>query len=209
LIITYFIFLKVHLYIILLLGVISRFYSGIFSIFEKDFKKIVALSTLNQLSFIFVSLRIQFKEISFFHLCTHAFFKSLLFICVGVILHFIFNVQDNRVYRRLLITKAFVVFVFILTVINLTGIVFTSGFFSKDIVIEKIIFSVRRLLVISIFIFSIFFTFLYRIRLINFLLKRLYNNKLRYFRFSKIEQNVLFLGRLEASVFSFVFLKLF
>lgn len=113
-------------------------YSGLFSLVETDLKKLVALSTLNQLAFIIVSLRLGLKILSFFHLVTHAFFKSLLFINVGRVLHLNFRIQDFRQHSNGGYYSPLVLFRTILRLIRLIGIVFSTGFFSKDIILEKL-----------------------------------------------------------------------
>jgi len=61
--------------------------SGIGAMFERDIKKIIALSTLRQLGVMIFSLSIGIKDLAFFHLLTHALFKSLLFLCAGFYIH--------------------------------------------------------------------------------------------------------------------------
>ena len=73
-------------------------YSGVLSTVEMDLKKVVALSTLRQLSFIFFSLSMGLKILRFIHLGLHAIFKSMLFLNVGVLIHCIFRSQDLRVW---------------------------------------------------------------------------------------------------------------
>jgi NADH:ubiquinone oxidoreductase subunit 5 (subunit L)/multisubunit Na+/H+ antiporter MnhA subunit len=118
-------------------GLITIFYSGIFSLVERDFKKLVALSTLNQLAFIIVSLSLGLKILRFFHLVTHAFFKSLLFINVGGVLHLNFSTQDYRQHSNGGRYSPLILFRTILRLIRLIGLVFSTGFFSKDMILEK------------------------------------------------------------------------
>jgi len=76
------------------------FYRRVLSVLEMDFKKIIALSTLNQIRLIIFSLSLGLKIIVFFHLNSHAFFKSLLFIGAGCLIHYHFSLQDSRIYKR-------------------------------------------------------------------------------------------------------------
>src|SRR3982751_667902 len=72
---------------LLLFSVITIFISGVGANFEIDLKKIIALSTLSQLGVIIIILSLGIYELSYFHLITHALFKSLLFLCAGVYIH--------------------------------------------------------------------------------------------------------------------------
>lgn len=148
-------------WILLGCGVITIFYSGLFSLVERDFKKLVALSTLNQLAFIIVSLRVGLKMIRYFHLVTHAFFKSLLFINVGGILHLNFRIQDFRQYSNAGYFSPLILWSSTLRLIRLTGLVFSTGFFSKDLILEKLWFSFGRIILILILGLRVRFTFFY------------------------------------------------
>jgi len=83
------------------LGSVTLLIAGLCACGEIDLKKIVALSTLSQLGVIVVALGLSLKALRFFHLITHALFKSLLFICVGVGIHTVFGSQDFRTYGGL------------------------------------------------------------------------------------------------------------
>lgn len=142
-------------------GLVTIFYSGIFSLVERDFKKLVALSTLNQLAFIIVSLRVGLKIIRYFHLVTHAFFKSLLFMNVGGILHLNFRIQDFRQYSNSGYYSPLILWRSVLRLIRLIGLVFSTGFFSKDLILEKLWFSFGSQILIFILILRVSFTFFY------------------------------------------------
>jgi len=142
-------------------GVVTIFYSGIFSLVERDFKKLVALSTLNQLAFIIVSLSLGLKIMRYFHLVTHAFFKSLLFINVGGILHLNFSIQDFRQYSNSGSFSPLILWSSILSLISLIGLVFSTGFFSKDMILEKLWYSFGRQILVLVLIISVTFTFFY------------------------------------------------
>lgn len=105
---------------------------------ESDLKKIVALSTLSQLGVIVLRLRLGLPTIAFFHLVVHAFFKALLFIATGNLIH---NSSDYQDLRRigghlpaLPLTQATV----IITKLSLCGVPFFSAFFSKELVLERL-----------------------------------------------------------------------
>jgi len=118
--------------LLIALGSFTIIIAGINACVERDFKKVVALSTLSQLGIIFVALGINAKIYCFFHLITHALFKSLLFICVGVCMHTVYGSQDYRSFNMNENTSFFMT----TSCAALLGLVFTSGFYSKEGILE-------------------------------------------------------------------------
>jgi len=82
------------------LGLLSIVIAGLSAVGELDIKKIIALSTLSQLGIIFITLGLGLPSLAFFHLILHAYFKAMLFICAGAIIHSIKDYQDLRALRR-------------------------------------------------------------------------------------------------------------
>jgi len=117
-------------------SVLTIFISGLIANFEIDLKKIIALSTLRQLGLIIIILRLGIKILAFYHLLTHAVFKSLLFICAGVIIHLINNNQDIRLRGKLNEFIPFTIIRFYISRLALMGFPFLAGFYSKDLAIE-------------------------------------------------------------------------
>lgn len=150
--------------IILIFRVLTLIHSGRFSLVEMDLKKVVALSTLNQLSFILLTISLGFKFLTFFHLRSHAVFKRLIFLRVGVLIHLCFSSQNIRIII-LDGTKSFGITLFIRG-FSLIGLSFTSGFYSKDFILETFLFSYKRVFILLLVLFCIIFTFIYIIRLI-------------------------------------------
>lgn len=147
------------------LGWVTLFYSGLAAFFESDFKKIIALSTLSQLGFIVIRLGLGTTVFCFFHLLSHAFFKSLLFLCAGIFIHQLFRNQDFR--KGLIIEGSSSFFCFIiLSGIGLIGLGFSSGFFRKELIVEFILLKGFNLSFLILFLCSILLTFVYSIRLI-------------------------------------------
>lgn len=101
-------------------------------------KKIIALSTLNQLGIIIISLRLGLKILGLYHLLTHAIFKSLLFMCAGIIIHLTNGNQDIRFYGQLKERLPFISLRLHVSILSLMGIPFISGFYSKDLLIKMI-----------------------------------------------------------------------
>lgn len=152
------------------LFIITIFISGFMANFEFDLKKIIALSTLSQLRFIFISLIIGFNDLAFFHLIIHALFKSLIFLCAGDFIHSNNGDQDIRNYKNIINIYPVKRIIIIFRLIRLIGFPYFRGFYSKDIIIE-IFFNIKlNTIFIYIFFASILFTIRYRIRLIIFLI---------------------------------------
>jgi len=100
------------------------FISGLGANFETDLKKIIALSTLSQLGLMIITLGLNMVEFSFFHLLTHAIFKSLLFLCAGVFIHSIGDTQDIRHLGGLIVRCPLTSFYFIISSMALCGFPF-------------------------------------------------------------------------------------
>lgn len=153
--------------ILFFISFITLIISSIIALLEYDFKKIIALSTLNQLSLMIINLSIGFWKITFFHLISHALFKSLLFLCAGLIIHSINNMQDIRIYGGLFKIYPLTINIFFISSLRLRGFPFLRGFYSKDLIIENIIISNNLIWIIL--IFSSILTLSYRLRLFYFL----------------------------------------
>merc|ERR1711902_60493 len=109
------------------------------SINRNGYKKIIALSTLRQLGIMMIVLGIGNPILSFFHLISHAFFKAMLFICAGIIIHNIKDYQDIRKIGFSYINIHFCISIIIIANISLCGLPFLRGFYSKDFIIEIIL----------------------------------------------------------------------
>merc|ERR1712141_859666 len=95
--------------------------------------------------------------LSFFHLLRHAYFKAILFICAGIIIHNIKDYQDIRKIRIILSNIPITIRVIIVANLSLCGLPFLRGFYSKDIILETIIISRIRLIIFIIMIMATFF----------------------------------------------------
>lgn len=124
------------LFYILVVGALTMILAGLRAIWEQDIKKIVALSTLSQLGLIITCIGLGLSELAFTHLLAHAFFKALLFITVGNIIHLSSDYQDLRKITlspvRLPVRLAFS----LIANASLCGFPFTAGFYSKDLIFE-------------------------------------------------------------------------
>lgn len=167
-------------------SVLTVFISGLIANFENDLKKIIALSTLSQLGIIIMILSLGFKYIAFYHLLIHAIFKSILFICVGILIHAIINNQDIRICGSLKDIVPFTFIGFYIGRLALCGSPFIAGFYSKDIIIELILINKNNILILLIIMISLIFTVSYTIRLIFYLFFR----NIKFYRYNSIKENL-------------------
>jgi len=150
--------------------------------FETDLKKIIALSTLRQLGLIIIILSLGLKLLAFYHLLTHAIFKSLLFICAGIIIHLINNNQDIRLCGKLNEFIPFTIIRFYISKLALIGFPFLAGFYSKDLIIEIIYLINVNLFILLFILLSLSFTVSYSIRLIYYIYFREIKNRFFYYK---------------------------
>jgi len=162
----------------ILIILITMFISSIRSLIELDFKKLVAYSTLRQISLLFLRLIINLKNYCIFHLERHALLKSLLFLIVGVLLHFIWTNQNRR-KNNTEISIFYKIIIFI-CLMRLIGIRFLCGFFSKEIILERVLNLNKNIWIISFIFLFIYITFLYSFRLIKIFIGDLIYTNIKY-----------------------------
>lgn len=152
-------------FILLIAGILTTFMARLNALFEVDLKKIVALSTLRQLGVIVTILSIGYPMLAYFHMIIHAFFKALLFLCRGKIMHVFLREQDLRfmggIIYRLPLTR------FFLNLANfaLCGFPFLAGFYSKDFIVEIALSRDIYFIIYIFFFFIIGFTIRYSLRI--------------------------------------------
>ncbi len=152
------------LHLILWLGVIMAIYAGCCALAQRDIKRILAYSTLSQLGFMAAGVGMGYPGLALFHLATHAAFKALLFLGAGSVIHSLNHEQDifemGGLWRKMPVT--FVTFG--IGLLALCGVTYTSGYFSKDAIIEAAFTVDKGAFVIL--IISAFLTALYMGRLL-------------------------------------------
>nr|YP_010463325.1 NADH dehydrogenase subunit 5 [Ischyja manlia]UUJ37853.1 NADH dehydrogenase subunit 5 [Ischyja manlia]WCO10528.1 NADH dehydrogenase subunit 5 [Ischyja manlia] len=160
---------------LLLLSGLTMFMAGISANYEFDLKKIIALSTLSQLGLMMSILSMGFPDLAFFHLLTHAMFKALLFMCAGVIIHMMSDMQDIRFMGGISNYIPLTSLCMNISNMALCGIPFLAGFYSKDLILELVSFSNLNLLIFLLYYFSTGLTMFYTVRLIMYLMVNDYN----------------------------------
>jgi len=122
--------------LILFLGGLTTFMAGTIGCFQNDIKKVVAYSTCSQLGYMFLICGLGHFNVSFFHLFNHAFFKALLFLGSGSVIHALLDEQDIRKMGGLFATLPITYISFLIASMALAGIPYLTGFYSKDLLIE-------------------------------------------------------------------------
>ncbi|XP_050599953.1 NADH-ubiquinone oxidoreductase chain 5-like [Bombus affinis] len=166
---------------ILIVSRITIFISGVIANFEIDFKKIIALSTLSQLGFIIRIFSLGIVNLTFLHLFIHAFFKSIIFICVGSYIHYIRGIQNFRFYFGIYYVYPIKGLLIIFSLFILCGFPFLVGYFSKDLIIEYYFLNIIRIFRLLNLIIGTIFTVSYSFRLINILIINYFIINLIYF----------------------------
>ena len=165
--------------IIVLVGATTAFFAGTIGLVQNDIKRVIAYSTCSQLGYMFFAAGLGAYHIAIFHLFTHAFFKALLFLGAGSVIHAFNDEQDMRhmggVWKKIPYTYSLM----IIGTLALTGFPFLSGFFSKDAIIETAYSSTSFFAgyAVTIGVLTAFMTSLYSWRLIFMTFHVTFNNK--------------------------------
>jgi NADH-ubiquinone oxidoreductase chain 5 len=130
-------FLPFILIIMSFVGSLTAFLGASIGMLQNDIKKIIAYSTCSQLGYMIFSCGISNYSGSFFHLINHAFFKALLFLSAGAIIHALYDEQDIRKMGNLAQIQPFIYVSFLIGSLALIGFPFLSGFYSKDFILES------------------------------------------------------------------------
>ena len=124
------------LVVVTLIGAITAFFAATVGLVQNDIKRVIAYSTCSQLGYMFVALGIGAYGVAIFHLFTHAFFKALLFLGSGSVIHAMSDEQDMRNMGGLAPHLKVTWVMMLIGTLALTGFPLTAGYFSKDAIIE-------------------------------------------------------------------------
>ena len=133
---TFPLFTDASLLVVASVGAVTAVMAGLIALAQNDIKKVLAYSTVSQLGFMFLGLGCKAWHAALFHLTTHAFFKALMFLGSGSVIHACHHEQDMRkmggLWRKLPVTGT----TFFVGVLAIAGFPFTAGFYSKDSILS-------------------------------------------------------------------------
>nr|ACS15263.1 NADH dehydrogenase subunit 5 [Phytoseiulus persimilis] len=170
--------------IMLIMVGITMLISGVSALFEMDIKKIIAFSTLSQLSLMMMIVIMGDSNLSFFHIMTHALYKALLFLCSGIFIHEHLENQDVRNYSHMMKINIFVVGIFLVCSLSLAGFPFLSGFYSKDLILEYMYMMNYNLFYVIMLIIMTMITVIYSVRMFYYSLL-MGKTKMKYIYYEK------------------------
>jgi NADH-ubiquinone oxidoreductase chain 5 len=119
------------------LGAITTVFSSLIGLFQQDIKKVIAYSTMSQLGMMVIAVGLSSYNVALFHLVNHAFYKGLLFLGAGAVIHAVADNQDFRKYGGLKPFLPLTYSVMLIASLSLVAFPFMTGFYSKDFILES------------------------------------------------------------------------
>ena len=118
-------------------GSITTIFSSLIGLFQQDIKKVIAYSTMSQLGMMVIAIGLSSYNLALFHLVNHAFYKGLLFLGAGAVIHAVSDNQDFRKYGGLISYLPLTYTVMLLASLSLVAFPYMTGFYSKDFILES------------------------------------------------------------------------
>lgn len=154
--------------IIIFIGLFTIIFGGLSSINQNDIKKLIAYSTCSQLGYMFLTNGLLLPELGLFHLITHGFFKALLFLTAGIIIHNFHHEQDLRKFGGFIFSFPISYLFFLIGSLSILSFPFLSGFFSKEAILESSLAPQFPSFIYLLMVIGAIFTSIYSFKLIFF-----------------------------------------
>ena len=156
------------LIICLWIGSVTTVSSSLIGLFQQDIKKVIAYSTMSQLGMMVIAVGLSSYNLALFHLINHAFYKGLLFLGAGAVIHAVADNQDFRKYGGLLAFLPLTYTVMLIASLSLIAFPFMTGFYSKDFILESALgqFKYSSISVYFVAVIGAMFTTLYSVKVL-------------------------------------------
>lgn len=150
------------------IGGITTVFSSLIGLFQQDIKKVIAYSTMSQLGMMVIAIGLSSYNIALFHLVNHAFYKGLLFLGAGAVIHSVSDNQDFRKYGGLIAFLPLTYSVMLIASLSLVAFPFMTGFYSKDLILESAFgqFQLSSFVIYFVATIGAMFTTLYSIKVL-------------------------------------------
>ena len=150
------------------LGAITTVFSSLIGLFQQDIKKVIAYSTMSQLGMMVIAVGLSSYNVALFHLINHAFYKGLLFLGAGAVIHAVADNQDFRKYGGLISYLPLTYSVMLIASLSLVAFPFMTGYYSKDFIIESAFgnYYISSIVVYYIAVIGAMFTTLYSVKVL-------------------------------------------
>jgi NADH-ubiquinone oxidoreductase chain 5 len=172
------------LLICLWLGAVTTLFSSLIGFFQADIKKIIAYSTMSQLGMMVISIGLSSYNIALFHLMNHAFYKGLLFLGAGSVIHAVADNQDLRKYGGLRTFLPLTYTVILIASLSLVAFPYMTGFYSKDFILESAYgqYNFQGVAVYVIAVIGAIFTTLYSVKVLYLTFLTNPNGSINYYK---------------------------
>ena len=159
---------SIILLIILWVGAITTVFSSLVGLFQQDIKKVIAYSTMSQLGMMVIAVGLSSYNLALFHLVNHAFYKALLFLGAGAVIHAVNDNQDFRKYGGLISYLPLSYSIMLIASLSLVAFPFMTGFYSKDLIIESAFgqYNLSSIIIYFIAVTGAMFTTLYSVKVL-------------------------------------------
>ena len=158
----------IALMVVTIVGSLTAFMAATVGLVQNDLKKVIAYSTCSQLGYMVMACGLSQYSISLFHLMNHAFFKALLFLSAGSVIHALADEQDMRKMGGLIKSIPFTYTMVVIGSLSLMGFPYLTGFYSKDLILELAYDQYYLAFAHWLGVFSALLTAAYSLRLIYF-----------------------------------------